>query len=81
MPTYLTEYFASNEVGRICKMGGDIQAETMEEAMKICEEIGQTYVGELVGEVDASDMAGLCDSIQEQRDRDWLESVKRVDEH
>ena len=81
MKTYLTEYMVINEVGRAHEMGGEVEAETKEEAMAICEKIGHTFLGELVGEVDASDMAGLCDAVVEQRDRDWLQSVERVDEY
>ena len=81
MKTYLTEYVVINEVGRAHKVCGEVNAETKEEAMAAWEKNGHTFLGELVGEVDASDMAGLCDAGQEQRDRDWLQSVERVDEY
>ena len=72
MKTFLTEYLAVNKSGRACKMCGDIQAETQEEAIAICEKIGHTFVGELIEEIDAPEMQGFCDAVQEQRDQEWL---------
>ncbi len=73
MKTWLTEYFASNKVGRVCKMGGEVYAETKEEAMAKAEALGHTFLGLLVGEEDASDMGDFCDRVQEERDAAWLE--------
>jgi len=80
MKTYLTEYYVSNEIGRVHKMCGDIQAHTKEEAIEICKKIGHAFVGELIMEIDAPEMAGLCDAIQEQRDKEWLDSIKKVED-
>lgn len=80
MKTWLTEYWVSNEVGRVCKMGGEVEAETEEEAKAKAEALGHTFLGELTGEVDASDMGDFCDRVQKERDEAWLKDQEGVDE-
>lgn len=69
---FVTDYYASNEVGRVCKMGGQIEAETRAEADEIAERTGHTIIGVLVDEVDADGLGDFCDAVQKQRDEDWL---------
>ena len=72
MPIFLTEYFASNEHGRVCKMdGGNIEAESFEEANAIAETLGVTVVGKWVCDIEAPELNGWIDSIQKQRDEEW----------
>ena len=73
MKKFATEYFASNEVGRVCKMCGEVEAATALEARVIAEAKGHTFLGEIVYEVEAPEMAERCDAVQKQRDEDWLQ--------
>lgn len=75
MPIYLTEYLVLNEIGRPCKIGGQIEAESEVEARAKCEELGHTYVGLLVGEEDWPEGGDYCDSVIKQRDEDWLKGI------
>lgn len=72
MTIYCTEYTVSNEVGRVCKMCGEIEADSLEEAEEIGEKIGHTVLGELLEEIDAPEFGDFCDRVQKQRDEDWL---------
>ena len=72
MKTWCTEYFASNEVGRVCKMAGQIEAETEEEAKAKAKDLGHTFLGLLVGKEDAPEMGDYIDRIQKERDEEWL---------
>lgn len=75
MKTWLTEYYASNEVGRVCKMGGDVKAETEEEAKAKAKALGHTFLGELVGEEEVSpEMNDYIERVQKERDDAWLKS-------
>ena len=71
MKTFVTDYYALNEVGRLCKLSGRIEAETIEEAERIGAETGHTVLGELTGEEEWDD-GGFCDRVQKARDEDWL---------
>lgn len=73
MAIYLTEYLALNEVGRLCKMAGQIEGATEMEARTTAEALGQTFLGKLVEEIEAPEMGNFCDEVQTQRDKDWLE--------
>ena len=75
MPIYCTEYLALNEIGRPCKMAGQIEADSEVEARVKCEELGHTYCGVLVDEIDAPEMGGVCDKVMKQRDEDWLKGI------
>lgn len=70
---FVTDYYALNEVGRLCKVGGKIAARSREEAERTAEALGHTVVGELVGEKEWPEGGELCDVIQWQRDREWFE--------
>lgn len=72
MKTFVTDYWALNEVGRLCKMGGQIKAETLEEAKATAEAMGHVVLGELVGEEEWPEGGNFCDAVQRQRDADWL---------
>ncbi len=72
MTVWLTDYWALNEVGRLCKMGGKIQAETVAEAEKIATETGHVILDKWQGDVDWDGADDSCDAIQRQRDADWL---------
>lgn len=74
MTIYCTEYIVSNKVGRIHKMCGEIEADSLEEAEEIGKKIGHTVLGELLEEIEAPEMGGFCDQVQKQRDEDWLRS-------
>lgn len=77
---YATDYYALNEVGRLCKMGGVIEAGTREEADKIAERLGHTIVGENLTEENLSDeMNAFCERAMKQRDEEWLK--ERGDDH
>ena len=80
MKTWCTEYWASNEVGRVHKMCGEIEAETKEEAESLALQLGHDLLGELVGEVDASDMNDFCDGVTKGRDEEWLKGQEAGDE-
>lgn len=69
---YVTDYYALNKIGRLCKMGGQIEAKSRAEADKIAKRTGHTIIGILEDEVDAEDMGAYCDEVQRQRDEDWL---------
>lgn len=70
---FVTDYYALNKVGRLCKMGGKIAARSREEAEKVAAETGQVILGEPVQEIDAPEMGDFCDRVQAERDREWLE--------
>jgi hypothetical protein len=72
MPIYCTEYLALNDVGRPCRMGGEIEAQDWGDAEKKAEVLGHTLLGELVGEVPAPELEGFCDEVQKQKDEAWL---------
>jgi len=72
MNKYLTEYWVSNEVGRVCKMAGEIMAESLEDAERRVPE-GHVVLGKWSGDVEWEGADGFCDKIQAQRDKDWLE--------
>ena len=74
MPIYCTEYIVSNEVGRVHKMCGEIEADSLEEAERIGRELGHTVLGELLEEMEAPEMAGFCDRVQAERDEAWVRS-------
>ena len=71
---YITDYWALNEVGRVCKMAGHFEANSRPEADKIAERTGHTIIFE-ASEFDEIDdgMGSCCDEVQWQRDEDWLE--------
>ncbi len=71
MPIYLTEYLASNEAGRACRMGGEIEADSWAEAESVAVDQGHDVVGLLVEEIEAPEMHEFCEKIQAQRDADW----------
>ena len=70
---FVTDYYALNEVGRVCKMGGKIVAINREEADRIAEETGHTILGEWQGDVEWPEADDFCDRVQAERDREWLE--------
>ena len=75
MKTFCTEYWVSNEVGRVCRMGGMIEAETLEEAEAKAEVLGHVVVGEFTGEEDAGlKVDANIESTQQERDGEWLAS-------
>lgn len=76
MPIYVTDYYVLNEVGRLCKMGGKIEAATLAEAEKIAADTGHTILGEWQGDVDWPEGDDFCDDIVRQRDADWLKGQR-----
>jgi len=73
MPIYLTEYFASNEVGRVCRWAGPkIEAENFEEAEKKAIELKVTVLGEWQGDIELDDADDFCDRMQKAADEAWL---------
>lgn len=76
MTIWCTDYWTLNRVGRLCKMGGRIEAETLEEAERIGAETGHVVLGEFAGEEEWDD-GGLCDRVQKARDEEWLREKGR----
>lgn len=72
MKKFATEYVVSNEVGRVHKMCGEVEAASALEARMIAAAKGHTFLGEIVEEIEAPEMADYCDQVQKQRDEDWL---------
>ena len=72
MKTFITDYWALNEVGRLCHMGGEIEAETLEDAKRIAKTIGHVVLGELMGEEEWEGGGDFCDRIMRERDEEWL---------
>ena len=73
MPIYLTEYFTSNEVGRVHKMcGPKIEAENFEEAEKKAIELKVTVLGKWQGDVEWEGADDFCDKWQKDADEAWL---------
>ncbi|KKL17136.1 hypothetical protein LCGC14_2488530 [marine sediment metagenome] len=77
MKTFCTDYWALNEVGRLCRMGGRIEAETLADAEAIAEKTGHVIVGEFQGEVEWPEGGDFCDRVTKQRDEDWLKGTGR----
>ena len=73
MKKFATEYLVSNEVGRVHKMCGEVEAASALEARVIAEAKGHMFLGEIVYEEEAPGMADFCDRVQRERDEDWLE--------
>ncbi len=69
---FVTDHYALNEAGRLCKMGGRIEADSLEKAQATAEALGHTVLGELVGEEEWAEGGDFCDSVQAERDREWL---------
>lgn len=71
MKTFLTEYLAVNEAGRVCLLGGELFAESWQGAREKAAELGHTVIGIFVEEIEAPEMQGLCEEIQRRRDNQW----------
>lgn len=77
MPIYLTEYFASNEVGRACKWcGPNIEAKDLEDAKRQAEKLKVTVLGEWQGDVEWDGADEFCDRMQKKADEAWLKDQK-----
>lgn len=77
MPIYLTEYFASNEIGRVCKWcGPKIEAVDLKEAEKKAEGLKVTVVGEWKGDIEWEGADDFCERIQKEADEVWLKNQK-----
>lgn len=72
MKKFLTEYWASNEVGRLCKMGGELWAKDLAEAEERAAVLGQEVLGEWLGDVEWEGADDFCDEAQRQLDEAWL---------
>lgn len=80
MKTWLTECWVSNEVGRVHRICGEIEAETKQDAEAFARQLGLDLLGELVGEIDAPEMDGFCEQVIKERDEEWLKGQEAVDE-
>lgn len=71
MPIFCTEYLVLNEVGRPCKMGGEIVASDWEDAKTKAEVLGHTVLGVLIEEIPAPEMREYCRRVQKRLDEEW----------
>ena len=74
MKTYCYLDRVSNEVGRVHPVVGHLQANSVEEAERICEKNGWEYDGELVEVIPVpewSAMSEFCKEALDLRDRAW----------
>lgn len=72
MRTFSYRELVSNEVGRMYYASINFQANSLEEAERICEENGWEYDGEVIATFPVPEMDKHCEEIQKQRDREWL---------
>ena len=73
MSFYLTEYFASNKVGRVCKWcGPKIEAENFKEAKEKAIKLKVTVLGKWSGDVEWEGADAFCDAASKSADEAWL---------
>ncbi len=81
---FATEYLASNEIGRVCVMYNEIEARSWADADRLAARtgVGQQVVAKVQNDDDwpritispgaKNTLDAYCESIQQQRDADWL---------